>query len=123
MSRKCQQTRDFKDSSTCPTHFSRKTNKNLPGRAQRTCAVTDDTDSEIESDQVGRVMEQQIGDVKALVDPSSKLAQVGMIALDHETSSHAVKVNLLIDSVVNRTLLSEKIGSKLCLAIHNANLS
>ena len=68
-------------------------------------------------------MEQQIGDVKALVDPSSKLAQVGMIALDHETSSHAVKLNFLTDSVVNRTLLSKKIGNKLGLAIDNTNLS
>ena len=42
------------------------------------------------------------------VDSSSKLAQVVMTALDHGISSHAAKSNLLIDSRVNKTLLSEK---------------
>ena len=103
-----EQTGHFKGLPTCSTHFKKKTNKNLQGTAERTRAVADDTDSETNNDQVGRVIEQQKEDVRALVDPSSKLAQVVMIALDHGISSHAAKSNLLIDSGVNKTLLSEK---------------
>ena len=42
-----------------------------------------------------------------LVGPSRKLAHVEMIALDQGISSHAAKLNLLIDARVNKTLLTE----------------
>ena len=104
----CGQTGHFKGSLVCSAQFKKKTAKNLPGRAERTSAIAEDTGSEIDSNQVGRVIKQQKENFRALVGPSKKLGKADMTALHHEISSHATRLNLLIDSRVNKTLLSER---------------
>ena len=47
----------------------------LTGRAKSIRVLTNHTDAEADTDQIGRVIEQQKDDVTSLVDPSSKLIQ------------------------------------------------
>ena len=62
---------------------------------------------------MGRVIEHTTEGVRALPGHTSKSAEVKIVALDHGTASQAATVKLLIDSGVNKTLLSEADWAKI----------
>ena len=81
-------------------------------------------DSSTESDvSVGRVEEKSAEKVNAVKDDLAKVAKLSMKAFDHGVESDETEVELLIDSGVNKTLLSEKDWNRGCQRCKSENYS
>ena len=115
----CGQTDHFKGSAACEAQRQKGQRRQKP---ERTRAVTDDVESETDSDSMGRVIEHTTEGVRALQGHTSKSAEVKIVALEHGTASQAATVKLLIDSGVNNTLLSEADWAKIKSKKGNPNL-
>ena len=85
-------------------HYWKEGREEKEEKAEKTRAVIEEVESEWDSNSVGKGIEEDVG---ALPDVTSKSREIFVTPFDHGTPSKSVKVKLLIDSEMNKTMLSK----------------
>ena len=99
----CGKTGHFKGSAAC---------KAPKVKVKSVAGEDKDTGSDTDSDTIGRVMEENVEVVRASTKKGDAKAKVSITVLDHGRPSQETHVRLLIDSGVNKTLISDKDWAK-----------
>jgi hypothetical protein len=104
----CGQTGHFVNSAVCKGKEKRVQKE----KARAVLSETSDTDtgSESNTESVGRVKEipDEVEKVENVEKDNSETAEIKMTVMDHKNPSKEVEIDFLVDSGVNKTLLSER---------------